>query len=64
MYTCMRGRWRERERERDCPHLMVIIVIELLVNTLQNSPPTLPPSGGHLELKHAITTPLRNGDSL
>ena len=44
---------------------MVVIVIKLLVDTLQNPPPTLPHSMGHLELKDAIATPLRwDGDPL
>ena len=66
-----RGRERrregEKERGRASPYLVVIIVIKLLVDTLQNPPPTLPPSLGlgYLELKDAIATPLRwDGDPL
>ena len=72
--TERRERERERRREgeeegrgRASPYLVVVIVIKLLVDTLQNSPPTLPPSLGlgYLELKDAIATPLSwDGDPL
>jgi hypothetical protein len=63
MYTYLQVLHRERERES--PHLMFVIIADFLVDTFQNSPPTLPHSVGRLELKDAVATSLsRYTDSL